>query len=39
VEQDKLVEKRKEMDTISSFVFSAVEKVANLIEFMPGAHV
>lgn len=35
----KLVEKRKETDTISSFLFIAVERVANPIKVLPGAHV
>ncbi|KAE9363871.1 PK beta-barrel-protein domain-containing protein-like protein [Stipitochalara longipes BDJ] len=35
----KLVEKKKETDSISSFVFSAVEKVDNPIKVMPGAHI
>jgi ferredoxin-NADP reductase len=35
----KLVEKMKETETISSFAFTAIEKVDNPIKVMPGAHV
>jgi ferredoxin-NADP reductase len=35
----KLVAKRKETETISSFTFTAIEKVDNPIKVMPGAHV
>ncbi len=34
----KLIEKRRETETISSFIFTASEKVGNPIKVIPGAH-
>ena len=34
-----LIEKKKQTETISSFVFSAIEKVDNPTKVMPGAHI
>ena len=35
----KLIEKRKETETISSFIFTTSEKVDNPVKIIPGAHV